>query len=107
MKKILVIGSLLLSFLLMSVGNAYAAPQCNERDKVLGLLNKKYQEQPVAFGVTNTGGLIEVLTADGGKTWTIILSMSDGISCLLAAGEGWRWLKRVKPEVGDKIRYIP
>ena len=109
MKKILIIWSLLLSFLLISTGSAYAQgqPQCNERDKVLSLLAKKYQETPVAAGVTNTGGLIEVLTDMKGDTWTIIVTTPQGMSCLVAAGEGWRWLKQVEPETGDKIRYIP
>ena len=67
-----------------------AAPQCNERDNVLALLAKKYQETPVAAGVTNTGGLVEVLTDHKGGTWTIIVTTPQGISCLVAAGEGWR-----------------
>ncbi|KKN25228.1 hypothetical protein LCGC14_0887090 [marine sediment metagenome] len=109
MKKILIIGSLLLSFLLISMGSAYAQsqPQCNERDNVLALLAKKYQETPIAAGVTNTGGLVEVLTDGKGGTWTIIVTTPQGMSCLVAAGEGWRWMKQVEPETGDKIRYAP
>ncbi len=57
---------------------------------MLGHLAQKYQEVPVAIGVTNRGGLVEVLTTGDGKTWTIIISTPDGQSCLVAAGEGWR-----------------
>ena len=64
--------------------------QCDERTKVLGHLAKKYQEAPVAIGVTSTGGLVEVLSTGDGNTWTIIVSNPNGVSCLLAAGEGWR-----------------
>ena len=74
---------------------AMAQPQCNERDNVLELLAKKYQETPIAAGVTNTGGLVEVLTDTKGGTWTIIVTTPQGMSCLVAAGEGWRNMEQV------------
>jgi len=49
---------------------------------------------PVAIGVTNKGGLVEVLTTGDGNTWTIIVSMPNGTSCMVAAGEGWRSMER-------------
>ena len=72
-------------------GAAQQVP-CNQRDDVLGHLAAKYQEQPVAIGVTNRGGLVEVLSTDDGETWTIIISSPDGQACMVAAGEGWRAL---------------
>lgn len=69
-------------------------PQCNERDNVLALLAKKYKEIPIAAGVTNTGGLVEVLTDGNGGTWTIIVTTPQGMSCLVAAGEGWRNMRQ-------------
>ncbi len=69
---------------------AMAQPQCNERDNVLELLAKKYQETPIAAGVTNTGGLVEVLTDMKSGTWTIIVTTPQGVSCVVAAGDGWR-----------------
>ena len=66
------------------------AQQCDKRAKVLGHLAQKYREAPIAVGVTNSGGLVEVLTTGDGNTWTIIVSNPDGMSCLVAAGEGWR-----------------
>ena len=49
----------------------------------------------MAFGVTANGGLLEVLTTKDGSTWTIILSTPRGLTCLTAAGEGWRRADRV------------
>ncbi len=74
---------------------ALAAKKCNNRDKVLGMLAAKYKEVPVALGVTNNGGLIEVLSAGDGNTWTIIITTPQGMSCLVAAGEGWRKVERL------------
>ena len=76
----------------LTSGSLEAAAQsaCSPRTDVLGHLAKKYGEAPVAIGVTNKGGLVEVLTTGDGDTWTIIVSMPNGTSCMVAAGEGWR-----------------
>jgi len=66
---------------------------CDQRQRVIGHLAAKYQEAPVAIGVTNSGGLVEVLSTGDGQTWTIIVSNPDGTACLLAAGEGWRAIR--------------
>ncbi len=67
-----------------------AQTACSPRSDVLGHLAKKYGEAPVAIGVTNKGGLVEVLTTGDGTTWTIIVSQPNGTACMVAAGEGWR-----------------
>ncbi len=77
------------------------AQQCDQRAKVIGHLAQKYQEAPVAIGVTTSGGIVEVLTSGDGSTWTIILSNPNGTSSLVAAGEGWRALPF------DKTAYDP
>ena len=70
---------------------------CNTRDTILGHLARQYQEVPVAGGVTSAGGLVEVLTTGDGNTWTIIVTTPQGVSCLVAAGEGWRTKEPVVP----------
>jgi hypothetical protein len=69
---------------------ALAQQACNPRHHVLKHLADKYKEVPVAVGVTNKGGLVEVLTTSNGGTWTIIVSEPNGTSCMVAAGEGWK-----------------
>jgi hypothetical protein len=76
--------------LALLVTEAAAQSACNQREDVIGHLAKKYGEAPVALGVTNKGGLVEVLTTGDGNTWTIIVSQPNGTSCMVAAGEGWR-----------------
>ncbi len=77
----------------LAPAEAAAQTACSPRDNVVGLLAKKYGEAPVAIGVTNKGGLVEVLTTSDGNTWTIIVSMPNGTACMVAAGEGWRTRK--------------
>lgn len=84
-------------------GPAQAQQQCDERAKVIGHLANKYQEAPVAIGVTSSGGLVEVLSTGDGNTWTIIVSNPNGVSCLLAAGEGWRAIKFDTSNVDPRV----
>jgi hypothetical protein len=62
---------------------------------VLELLAQKYSEAPVAIGVANNGGLVEVLSTGDGNTWSIIITSPQGMSCLVAAGEGWRIIEQL------------
>lgn len=64
----------------------------------MALLANKYQEPPIAVGVTNAGGLVEVLTSKYGRTWTILVTSPHGMTCLVAAGEGWTEITPEKPE---------
>ena len=47
-------------------------------------------EKQAATAMTSAGTLLEVLTADDGSTWTIIVSRPDGLSCVVAAGQNWQ-----------------
>lgn len=62
---------------------------CAERAEVLAHLSGAYKESPVAMGLANNGGVIEVLRSDDRKTFTILITMPDGVSCMIAAGESW------------------
>jgi hypothetical protein len=71
---------------------AQSQPQCGERTRVLKALSDRYQEMPVAMGLDANGGVLEILSGNNGKTWSILLTMPNGVSCLMAAGEHWESL---------------
>ncbi len=75
---------------------------CKQRDDGLGHLAQKYHELPVAIGVTNRGGLVEVPFTGDGKTWTIIIASPDGEACMLVTGEGWHALPRADTPDGPQ-----
>ncbi len=60
---------------------------------MLEVLAEQYSEAPIAVGITNTGGLVEVLSAGESGTWSIIVTSPRGMSCIVGAGEGWRVLE--------------
>ena len=67
-------------------------PACTKRGDVVDHLSKKYSEAPVAMGLANNGGVIEVLSSKTGDSWTIIITMPNGTACMIAAGENWESL---------------
>ena len=68
---------------------AAQSPQCAAREALLDRLSSKYQEEPVGIGVTASGSLLEVLASPSGS-WTIIVTVPGGPTCLVSAGDGWR-----------------
>ena len=67
---------------------AHAQSVCHKRAKFVTELGRKYFEAPVAYGLTSTGHVIEVL-ASGTGSWTMIITSTDGTACAVAAGESW------------------
>lgn len=73
----------------ISSAEAAQGPQCAPREALLQSLSKNYDEAPVNVGVTSTGSLIEVLASPGGS-WTILVTIPGGPTCMVSSGEGWR-----------------
>ena len=91
----------LVSALIFALTNvASAQSYCITRTEMLKLLGDKYTERPSAFGIAKNGGLVEVLTTENGSTWTIIITMPNGFSCMVAAGEAWENRRRVDLGLG-------
>lgn len=67
-----------------------AAAACAPRDDILARLAEQYDERPIGVGLTSSGALMELLVSPDGRTWTIILSLPDGQSCLVTSGESWQ-----------------
>ncbi len=61
---------------------------CANRAEFLNHLSTNYKEAPVAMGLTANGGLLEVVASKDGS-WTIIVTMPNGLSCGVASGMSW------------------
>lgn len=73
---------------------ALAQNVCASRDVLLQSLRQDYSEQPSAMGMSDNGSILELLSTEDGKTWTILMTMPDGISCVVATGEMWGPVER-------------
>lgn len=68
---------------------AAGRPVCNFHDTVIERLKEKFSETVAWWGVSSTGALIELTTAENGS-WSIIETRPDGWACLVSMGEGSR-----------------
>ena len=82
---------------------ALAQEICADRADLLDSLSQDYQETPSAMGMSNNGNVIEVFTGRDGKTWTILVTRTDGQSCVVAAGELWTPLPQQVSSSDDTI----
>ncbi len=73
---------------------ATAQTMCRERDEFVTQLNKGFSEAPVAMGLAANGSVVEVLASDSGS-WTIMITMPNGVSCVVATGESWQDVEKV------------
>ena len=62
---------------------------------IIARLHTGYQEFMSALGLSTTGGVMELYTSKEG-TWTLILTQPNGMSCLIAVGEGWQDIPSAK-----------
>ena len=101
MRRILTLAAGLVVPVVMMSSPAQAQLKCGDRMEALNHLSTKYHEAPVAVGLATNGGVVEVLSTLDGKTWTIIVTMPNGKSCLIAAGQDWESVEPVA--TGPKI----
>ena len=76
---------------------------CAPRLLVIERLAEQYGETRQSMGLHANGGVLEVYASPGSGTWTIIITMPNGISCLVAAGENWDNDAPSKVKPGDDV----
>jgi hypothetical protein len=74
--------------LIFATQNAYAAPSCAPRAEVLEMLGVRYSEERQSIGIAANNSVIEVFASEAG-TWSIIATMTNGETCLIASGESF------------------
>ena len=80
------------------------ASQCAPREQVVAGLATGFDEVRRGAGLTRTNAgqtqMVEVFTSAAGS-WTIVVTMPDGMTCLVASGENWQDLQEELPAKGD------
>lgn len=85
-------ASALALFLSISAPNSAVAQQqrpCGDRDKIVERLDNKYGESRTARGLSHDNGMVEVYSSEETGTWTILITLPSGQTCLVAAGDFW------------------
>lgn len=76
---------------------------CGPHDAVRERLRELHGEVSVAVGITSNGNVLEVLASAAG-TWTVVMTRPNGLSCLMAVGDGWQTF--AQPQ-GQPMRWWP
>jgi hypothetical protein len=80
--------ALILILALFIGGEASAQPACAPRDELIALLVSQYSETVVGAGIDTRGTFAEVYASPDGS-WTVVTTTPDGMSCMIASGQGW------------------
>ena len=75
--------------------SASAQTSCGPREQLVKILADQYKEDPVGIGLAQPGQVLEVFASSAG-TWTMVMTMPDGKACMIAAGDNWEMVTRVK-----------
>ena len=73
-------------------GNAQGQ-NCGNRDTVVERLTTKYGESRQSIGMAPKGRVVEVFASTETGTWTITVTMPNGITCLVASGQSFENLE--------------
>ena len=80
-------------------GESSAQMACGKRADFLAQFAKLYDELPSAIGITDQGALLDLLVSASG-TWTMMLTVPGGLTCIVATGQQWETLPAVAEEPG-------
>lgn len=61
---------------------------CGDRATIVAALRGDHGETKAARGLATGGGLVELFTAETG-TWTLLLTLPGGPTCLMGVGDSW------------------
>ena len=81
--------------------HAQAAPQCAQRPQVIDILAQKYGETRRSIGIAANNTVMEVYASAETGSWTITVTMPDGVTCLMASGQGYEPVAGELPAKGD------
>ncbi len=76
-----------LSLTLSAAAHAQFA-MCGERAAIVDQLKAKYNETRQAVGLIADSGAAELFVSEKG-TWTMLVTLASGKSCIIAAGHSW------------------
>lgn len=93
--------SLGLAGLILYPGPLHAAAQCAAHDEVSAQLAKQFGEQPSSMGLAQDNTVMELYSSAENGTWTITVTLPNGMTCLVAAGQNFETVDQTKVAKGD------
>jgi hypothetical protein len=88
--RILTTSVLILGIAAIGPPDARAQMACGTRDSVVAKLGDTYGEVRRGGGLAGPTAIFEIWASDVTGSWTILKTMPDGMSCIMAVGDGWQ-----------------
>lgn len=103
MKKQMLLGAMGFGILALttSAGFAQTARNCAPRDTIVERLASKYGESRQSIGLGSNNSMVEVFAASDTGTWTITVTMANGLTCLVASGQDFETIAEAVPTKGS------
>ncbi len=84
-----------------AAAQAQADRSCAARENVLARLAQLYGESRRAFGISDDNRMMELFASESTGSWTLIVTLPDGRTCLVLAGEAFEETGRIVAPVGE------
>lgn len=103
MKHAILMGALALGAIAAGAIPATAqSPQnCAPREIVVKRLADGYGETRKSIGLGANNAVVEVFASEDSGTWTITVTMPNGVTCLVASGQAYEALAEALPAKGN------
>ncbi|SLN50435.1 hypothetical protein [Ruegeria meonggei] len=73
------------------------AQNCAPRSDVVNRLTETYGETRRGIGIARQGAVVEVFASDQTGSWTITVTLPDGMTCLVASGQAYETMAEALP----------
>ncbi len=89
-KRILTTSVLILGMTAAAPPDAQAQLACGMRDSVVAKLGENYGEVRRGGGLAGPTAIFEIWASDVTGSWTILKTTPNGLTCIMAVGDGWQ-----------------
>ena len=100
MRKVGIFLPIFVSMSMCAAAPVTAQSNCSPRDQVVERLASKYGESRQSIGMAPKGRVVEVYASLETGTWTITVTMPNGITCLVASGQSFENLDEAVEPAG-------
>lgn len=74
---------------------------CGKRAEIVAALQKRYGESAAGVGIAGENRVVELWSSAETGTWTLLMTRTDGVACMMASGEDWTTEKEALAGLGD------
>ena len=85
--SVLLLGAALV--LVAALPAAAQGARCAPRAQILDMVERRQSETRRAIGLTSTQAVMELYASDATGSWTLLVTLPTGLSCLVASGQGF------------------